>query len=50
MGIKIVKRKLIEDNKNGLVRHSYNRLARLVNLWWKSDFDVQKVNTKIKRG
>lgn len=48
-GIKIVSKKLIEDNKDGLVRHSSNRVARAVYHWYrkqqvsdKSSFFSQK--------
>lgn len=35
MGIKIVAKKLIEDSREGLVRHSSNRVARAVYYWFK---------------
>ena len=34
-GVKIVSKKLIEDNKDGLVRHSSNRVARAVYHWYR---------------
>ena len=34
-GIKVVSQKLIEENKQGLVRHSSNRVARAVYYWYK---------------
>ena len=35
MGIKIVAKKLIENSKEGLVRHSSNRVARAVYYWFR---------------
>ena len=35
IGIEIVSQKLIEENKQGLVRHSSNRVARAVYYWYK---------------
>ena len=35
MGIKICAKKLIEDSKEGLVRHSSNRVARTIYYWFK---------------
>src|SRR5574344_3164430 len=35
LGIKIVSKKLIEDSKEGLVRHSSHRVARAVYLWFR---------------
>ncbi len=35
MGIKICAKKLIEDNKEGLVRHSSNRVARTIYYWFR---------------
>ncbi len=38
LGVSIVSRKLIEDNKEGFVRHSSNRLSRAIYYWYrKSD-------------
>jgi len=34
-GVKIVSKKLIEDNKDGLVRHSSNRVARAIYHWYR---------------
>lgn len=36
MGIKVVKNRLIEENKDGLVRHSPRRLARSIYHWYKT--------------
>ncbi len=35
MGVKLFTKKLIEDNKDGLVRHSSARVARAINYWFK---------------
>ena len=35
MGIKICAKKLIEDSKEGLVRHSSSRVARTIYYWFK---------------
>lgn len=35
LGVKLFTKKLIEDNKDGLVRHSSTRVARAVNYWFK---------------
>ena len=35
MGIKIFGKKLIEDSKEGLVRHSSNRVARALYYWFR---------------
>ena len=35
MGLEIVMNKLIEDNKEGLVRHSPSRLAKSIYWWYK---------------
>ena len=37
LGIKIFSKKLIEDNKEGLVRHSSNRVARALYYWYKKE-------------
>lgn len=36
LGVDVFTRKLIEDNKEGLVRHSSVRVARAINLWYKT--------------
>lgn len=43
LGVNIVSRKLIEDNKEGFVRHSSNRLSRAIYYWYR------KNNKKSKR-
>ena len=35
IGIEVVSQKLIQENKQGLVRHSSNRVARAVYYWYK---------------
>lgn len=35
-GIKVVAKKLIEENKDGLVRHSPKRLARAIYHWYRT--------------
>ena len=35
MGIKIINARLIEENEQGLVRHSPKRLARVVYKWYR---------------
>lgn len=35
MGVRIVSKKLIEDSKEGLVRHSSNRVARAIYHWYR---------------
>ena len=37
MGFSIFSRKLIEDSKEGLVRHSSNRVARAIYYWFKKE-------------
>lgn len=36
-GVNIFQRKLIEDNKEGLVRHSSNRVARAIYYWYRKE-------------
>ena len=35
IGVEIVSQKLIQENKEGLVRHSSNRVARAIHYWYK---------------
>ena len=35
LGVKLFPKKLIEDNKDGLVRHSSNRVARAIYYWYR---------------
>lgn len=37
LGVKIFSKKLIEDSKEGLVRHSSNRVARALYYWYKKE-------------
>ncbi len=37
IGIEVVSQKLIQENKDGLVRHSSNRVARAVYYWYKKN-------------
>ena len=37
LGIKLFSKKLIEDSKEGLVRHSSNRVARAIYYWYKKE-------------
>ena len=45
MGLEIVMNKLIEDNKEGLVRHSPSRLAKSI-YWWYKKSSKKQLNTK----
>ncbi len=47
--IKVIGRKLIEEDKDGFVRHSYSRLARLVYMWYRYHFDPKRVSKAKKR-
>ena len=35
IGIEVVSQKLIQENKEGLVRHSSNRVARAIHYWYR---------------
>lgn len=48
-GIKIVSKKLIEDNKDGLVRHSSNRVARAVYHWYRKQQQMEKPQSMWQR-
>jgi uncharacterized cofD-like protein len=41
LGVRIVSKKLIEDSKEGLVRHSSNRVARAVYHWYRKQQQVK---------
>lgn len=41
-GVKIVSKKLIEESKEGLVRHSSNRVARAIYLWYRKQQQLNK--------
>ncbi len=47
--IKVIGRKLIEEDKDGFVRHSYSRLARLVYMWYRYHYDPKRVSKAKKR-
>ena len=42
LNIKWFEKKLIEDNKNGLVRHSSNRVARAIYYWYRRELKSEK--------
>ena len=42
LGVNIVKRKLIEDNKEGYVRHSSSRLSRAIYYWYRKNNKTSK--------
>ena len=42
LGIKVFSRKLIEDNKEGFVRHSSNRVARAIYYWFRKEHKQDK--------
>lgn len=44
LGIKIFPKKLIEDNREGLVRHSSNRVARAIYYWYRKENKHDKGN------
>ena len=44
LGVKLVTRKLIEDSREGLVRHSSNRVARAVYYWFRKEHKSDKGN------
>ncbi len=51
-GVKVVSRKLIEESKEGFVRHSNNRVARAIYYWYRSDSKKikRKDDTKLEAG
>lgn len=42
LGVKVFSRKLIEDNKDGFVRHSSNRVARAIYYWFRKELKNDK--------
>lgn len=42
LGVKIFPRKLIEDSREGLVRHSSNRVARAIYYWFRKEHKLDK--------
>ncbi len=47
LGVKLFSRKLIEDSKEGLVRHSSNRVARAIYYWYRKEHKNDKVRSKL---
>lgn len=48
-GVQLVSKKLIEESKEGLVRHSYNRVARAIYHWYRKSEQTKgkgKIETK----
>ena len=48
LGVKLFTKKLIEDNKDGLVRHSSTRVARAINYWFKRQLRGRRYHSKKK--
>ena len=44
LGVKLCSKKLIEDNKEGLVRHSSHRVARAVYCWYRKQHKYEKTS------
>ena len=44
LGVKICSKKLIEDNKEGLVRHSSHRVARAIYCWYRKQHKSDKTS------
>lgn len=42
LGVKVFPRKLIENNRDGLVRHSSNRVARAIYYWFRKEHKHEK--------
>ena len=42
LGVKMFPKKLIEDSREGLVRHSSNRVARAIYYWFKKEHKLEK--------
>ena len=42
LGVNIFAKKLIEDSKEGLVRHSSNRVARAIYYWYRKEMKAEK--------
>ena len=43
LGVKVFSKKLIEDSKEGLVRHSSNRVARAIYYWYRKELKSEKI-------
>ena len=53
LGVEIFSKKLIEDSKEGLVRHSSHRVARAIYYWFRRELKNDKKQTKsskVKQG
>ena len=46
LGVNLFTKKLIQDNKEGLVRHSSARVARAINYWFKKELKLAKNSKK----
>ncbi|PWL80777.1 hypothetical protein DBY21_01125 [Candidatus Gastranaerophilales bacterium] len=44
LGVKMFPKKLIEDSREGLVRHSSNRVARAIYYWFRKEHKLDKVS------
>ena len=44
LGVKVCPKKLIEENREGLVRHSSNRVARAIYYWFRKENKSEKLN------
>ena len=49
MGVRLVSRKLIEDSKEGLVRHSSNRVARAIYYWFRKEQKGERVKNSVHK-
>lgn len=47
-GVKIVSKRLIEESKEGFVRHSSNRVARAIYHWYRKQQQLDKNTTSLK--
>lgn len=45
LGVNVVKRKLIEENKDGFVRHCPRKLSRVAYVWYKNNFNLKEKNS-----
>jgi len=46
LGVEVVERPLLEDNKDGLVRHNCNAVARAIYYWYKRSLKNEKKHSK----
>ena len=49
LGVKIFPKKLIEDSKEGLVRHSSHRVARAIYYWFRRELQKSRKDTKVSK-